>query len=81
MNSVKLTISTEEAAMIVAALGFVEDNLALDVETSEWHFVPGKPFLLSIRSAASLYLLNGYIKEAAAEAREKHPFNPYIKAF
>lgn len=81
MNSVKLTINTEEAAMIIAALGFVEDNLVLDASKMDWHFVPGKPFRLSLRSAAALYLLTSYIKEAAAEARETHPFNPYIKAF
>ena len=81
MNSVKLTINTEEAAMIIAALGYVEDNLALDVETMDWHFVPGKPFSLSIRSAAALYLLNGYIKAATEEAIETHPFNPFIKTF
>ena len=81
MNSVNLTITTEEAAMIIAALGYVEDNLALDVETMDWKFIPGKPFNLSIRSAASLYLLTGYIKEAAGEARETHPFNPYVKCF
>lgn len=81
MDSVKLTINTEEAAMIIAALGYVEENLALDVETMDWKFIPGKPFNLSLRSAASLYLLTSYIKVAAAEARETHPFNPYIKAF
>lgn len=81
MNSVKLTINTEEAATIVAVLDFVEKNLVIDPDDMGWHFVPGKPFRLSLRSAASLYLLNGYIKEAAAEARETHPFNPYIKAF
>ena len=81
MDSVKLTINTEEAVMIIAALGYVEENLALDVETMDWKFIPGKPFNLSLRSAAALYLLTGYIKDAAAEAREAHPFNPYIKAF
>ena len=81
MNSVNLTISTEEATMIIAALGFVEENLVLDDKTLDWKFIPGKPFYLSLRSAASLYLLNGYIKETAAEARETHPFNPFIKTF
>ena len=81
MNTVKLSISTEEAAMIIAALGFVEENLVLDAKTLDWKFIPGKPFNLSLRSAAALYLLNGYIKETAAEARETHPFNPFIHVF
>lgn len=81
MDSVKLSITTEEAAMIVAALGFVEGNLALDASKLDWHFVPGKPFRLSVRSAAALYLLRNYIKEVAADARDFHQFNPYIKAF
>ena len=81
MNSVKLSITTEETEMIISALGYVEQNLTLDVQTMDWHFVPGKPFELSLRSAAALYLLIGYIKEAAAEAKETHPFNPFIKAF
>lgn len=67
--------------MISAALSFVEDNLTLDLQTMDWHFVPGKPFNLSVRSAASLYLLNGYIKERITEEKESHPFNPYIRVF
>lgn len=78
---VKLSLSIEEAAIIAACLDYVEENLTLDPSKCDWHFVPGKPFNLSVRSAASLYLLNGYIKEAAREAMETHPFNPYIKAF
>lgn len=77
----KLNISLEESVMITAALDYVEQNLVLDAKTMDWKLVPGKPFKLSLRSACLLYLLNGYIKEAAAEARETHPFNPYIKAF
>lgn len=77
----KLNISLEESVMITAALDYVEQNLVLDAKTMNWKFVPGKPFQLSLRSASLLYLLNGYIKEAAAEARETHPFNPYLKTF
>lgn len=81
MNSVKLTITTEETAIITAALGYIEKNLALDAKKMEWRFVPGKPFELSLRSAAALYMLNGYIKEAAEEARNAKPRNPYFRTF
>lgn len=79
MNSFKINITTEEAALIVAALGFVEDNLTLDPVSLKWQFVPGKPFNLSLDSAGRLCLLKGYIEEAQREAIETHPFNPFIK--
>lgn len=81
MEKFNLSINQDEAVMITTALSFIEKNLCLDLETMAWHFVPGKPYNLSIKSAAALYLLNGYIKEAAAEAAEDHPFAPFIQAF
>lgn len=81
MTTCKLTLTTEEAALLVAALGFVEDNLSLDPARLDWHFVPGKPFVLSLRSAGLLYLLRAYIEEKQREAIDAHPFNPYIRTF
>lgn len=78
---VNLKLSTEEAALLIAALGFVEDNLSLDPSRLDWHFVPGKPFVLSLRSAGLLYLLRAYIEEKQREAIDTHPFNPCIRTF
>ena len=78
---VNLKLSTEEAALLVAALGFVEDNLSLDPVSLDWRFVPGKPFVLSLRSAGLLYMLRAYIEEKQREAIDAHPFNHYIKTF
>lgn len=81
MNTLKLTLTTEEAALLIAALGFVEDNLSLDPARLDWHFVPGKPFSLSLHAAGLLYLLKAYVVEKQREAIETHPFNPYIRTF
>ena len=77
----KVNLSLEESNMILSALRYIEDNLSLNADATEWHFVPGKPFAVPFRSAASLSLLRGYLEEALREEIDYHPFNPYIKVF
>lgn len=77
----KLNLTLEESYMILSALRYIEDNLSLSADASEWHFVPGKPFSASLRSASSLSLLRGYVEESIREEIDYHPFNPYIKVF
>lgn len=81
MVSVHLTITTQEAATIVAALGFIRENLALKEDDLLFHFVPGRPLALGIGEAAALDDLFVRINDAAADAIERHPFSPYVSVF
>lgn len=77
----KLNLTLEESNLILNVLRYVEENLSLADDASEWHFVSGKPFSASLRSASMLYLLCAELKEAVSQGMDYHPFNPYIKTF
>jgi len=79
--SVKLSISIEEADLILNCFGFLKKNTVLCPDLLEWRFVGGKNFRMTIGERCRLELLSGYISEARNEAMETHPFNPYIKTF
>lgn len=81
MNHVELTITTEEASLIVAALGFIRSNMAFSAESANWRFVGGKSITYDLHQILTLEDTKSKIFEAYTEALEAHPFNPYIKTF
>lgn len=81
MTNFQLTMSTEEAALIVAALGFVRSNMAFSAESANWRFVSGKSITYDLHQILTLEDTKSKIFEAYTEAIEAHPFNPYIKTF
>lgn len=81
MSTVQLIISTEEAAILVAALGFIRMNLAFNPDKALWQFVPGKSISYDLAQVISLEDMKSKIFEAYSEALETHPFNPYVKVY
>lgn len=81
MNSFKINLTTEEAAQIVAALGFVRRNLAVNAQTLQWSFVPGECIAYDISALIQLEDVICRFNESIEESIETSPFNPYIKTF
>lgn len=81
MAPFKINLTTEEAAQIVAALGFVRRNLAVDAASLKWSFVPGECIAYDISALIQLEDIISRFNEAIEESIEASPFNPYIKAF
>lgn len=81
MNDLKINLTTDEAAQIVAALGFVRRNLVLDAEKMMWHFVPGQSINYDLAAIIELEDIMCRFSETIEEAIETHPFNPFIKTF
>ena len=81
MTKFKINLTTEEAAQIVAALGFVRRNLAVNAQTLHWSFVPGECIDYDISALIQLEEIISKFNESIEEAIETHPFNPYIKCF
>lgn len=79
--SVKLTISIEEASLLLSCLGFLKSNVAIAPNLREWRLIGGKDFRITHGERCRLELLSGYISEARELAIETHPFNPFIKTF
>lgn len=78
MTNFKMNLTTEEAAQIVAALGFVRRNLAVNAQTLHWTFVPGECIDYDISALIQLEDIICRFNESIEEAIETHPFNPYI---
>ena len=81
MVDFKINLSTEEAAQIVAALGFVRRNLAVDAASLQWSFVPGEVISYDIAALINLEDIICKFNEAIEEAIESHPFAPFIKTY
>lgn len=81
MTNFKINLTTEEAAQIVAALGFVRRNLVVDAEKMMWRFVPGQSIDYDLAAVIELEDIICRLNEAIEEAIETHPFNPCIKCF
>lgn len=81
MAAFRIKLTTAEAAQIVAALGFVRQNLAVDAATLQWSFVPGQCISYDIAALVQLEDIICRFNESIEEAIETHPFNPYIKVF
>lgn len=81
MTAFKINLTTEEAAQIVAALGFIRRNLAVDPQTLHWSLVPGECIDYDISALIQLEDIICKLNESIEEAIETHPFNPYIKCF
>lgn len=81
MTDFKINLTTEEAAQIVAALGFVRRNLALNAASMQWSFVPGEVIDYDIAALINLEDIICKFNEAIEEAIESHPFAPFIHAF
>lgn len=81
MTAFKINLSTEEAAQIVAALGFVRRNLAVDAEKMTWHFVPGETIEYDLAAIVNLEDIICRFNESIEEAIETSPFHPYVVDF
>lgn len=81
MTDFKINLTTEEAAQIVAALGFIRRNLTLNAASLQWSFVPGEVISYDIAAIINLEDIISKFNEAIEESIESHPFAPFIKAF
>lgn len=81
MTSFKINLTTEEAAQIVAALGFVRRNLAVDAEKMTWHFVPGETIEYDLGALVNLEDIICRFEDSIEEAIETSPFHPYVINF
>lgn len=81
MTTFKINLTTEEAAQIVAALGFVRRNLAVNAATLQWSFVGGEIITYDISALIQLEDIICRFNESIEDSIEGSPFNPYIKAF
>ena len=81
MTAFKINLTTEEAAQIVAALGFVRRNLAVNAATLKWSFVPGEIISYDIAALINLEDIICKFNESIEEAIESHPFASFIQAF
>lgn len=81
MTAFKINLSTEEAAQIVAALGFVRRNLAVDAEKMIWHFVPGETIEYDLAAIVNLEDIISRFNESIEKSIESSPFHPYIVSF
>lgn len=81
MTKFKINLTTVEAAQIVAALGFIRHNLAVDPQTMKWSFVPGQVIEYDLAAIISLEDIISRFNESIEESLESSPFHPYINAF
>lgn len=81
MTAFKINLTTAEAAQIVAALGFVRRNLAVNAATLQWSFVPGECISFDISALIQLEDIIYKFNESIEESIETSPFNPFIKTF
>lgn len=81
MTDFKINLTTEEATQIVAALGFVRRNLALNAASLQWSFVPGEYISFDISALIQLEDIICKFNDAIEEAIESHPFAPFIVTY
>ena len=81
MTAFKINLTTEEAAQIVAALGFVRRNLAVDAEKMTWHFVPGETIEYDLSALVNLEDIICRFEDSIEESIETSPFHPYVINF
>lgn len=81
MTTFKMNLTTEEAAQIVAALGFVRRNLAIDPQKMTWHFVPGQTIEYDLAAIVNLEDIICRFNESIEESIETSPFHPYVINF
>jgi hypothetical protein len=81
MTTFKINLTTEEAAQIVAALGFVRRNLAVNTKTMKWTFVPGQVIEYDLAAIINLEDIISRFNESIEESIETSPFHPYVVDF
>jgi hypothetical protein len=81
MTKFKINLSTEEAAQIVAALGFIRHNLAVNPQTMKWTFVPGQVIEYDLAAIINLEDIISRFNESIEESLESSPFHPYVINF
>jgi hypothetical protein len=81
MTAFKINLTTEEAAQIVAALGFVRRNLAVNTKTMKWTFVPGETIEYDLAAIVNLEDIISRFNESIEESIETSPFHPYVVDF
>ena len=81
MTAFKINLTTEEAAQIVAALGFVRRNLVVDPQKMIWHFVSGQSIEYDLAEIVNLEDIICRFQDSIEEAIETSPFHPYVINF
>ena len=81
MQHVQITLTAQEAATIIAALGFIRSNLVFSADDGLWRFVSGAPLQYGIGEVVALEDLKARMFDAYSEALEQHAFAPFIKTF
>lgn len=81
MTTFKINLTTEEAAQIVAALGFVRRNLAVDAEKMTWHFVSGETIEYDLSALVNLEDIICRFEDSIEEAIETSHLHPYVINF
>lgn len=81
MTAFKINLTTEEAAQIVAALGFVRHNLVVDPQKMTWRFVPGQTIEYDLAAIINLEDIISRFNESIDESIETSPFHPYVINF
>lgn len=81
MTKFKINLTTEEASQIVAALGFVRRNLAVNAQKMTWHFVPGETIEYDLTAIVNLEDIICRFNESIEESIESSPFHPYVIDF
>ncbi|MEE1139056.1 MAG: hypothetical protein U0M02_11320 [Acutalibacteraceae bacterium] len=81
MTAFKINLTTEEAAQIVAALGFVRRNLAVNAQKMTWLFVPGETIEYDLAAIINLEDIISRFNESIEESIETSPFHPYVVDF
>lgn len=79
MTKFQINLTTEDAVQIVAALGFVRRNLAVDPQKMTWHFVHGQTIEYDLAAIVNLEDIICRFNNSIEESIETYPFNPYLK--
>lgn len=81
MQKFQVTLSAQEAATLVAALGFIRQNLIFSADDGLWKLVPGTSLSFGMSEVVMLEDLKAMIFDSYTDALERHPFAPFIKAY
>lgn len=76
MTKFKINLTIDEAAQIVAALGFVRRNLAVNAQKMTWHFVPGETIEYDLAAIVNLEDIISRFNESIEESIDTSQFHP-----
>ena len=81
MTAFKINLTTEEAAQIVATLGFVRRNLFVNPKSMKWSFVSGQTIEYDLADIVNLEDIICRFNESIEDSIVTSPFHPFIKNF